>query len=382
LHATLQRIELPKSFFSSELTRPPTCSINYGAAGIAYVLYRIACLRGDARMLSLADLWTTQALHRINESRAFQSEEFEINPATVGRVSPYHTESGIHAVQALVSHAMGDRGSQWTAIARFIKASSHDCRELDLALGRSGTLLCCSLLLDAMPDHGPLKAFGSSVMKEIWQEIDGFASIRKCQEIKYLGIAHGWAGMLYAALRWCQSTEMALPAMLEQRLEQLMDCAEPIGRGVRWRVALHQREPELSSDYMPGWCNGSAGYIHLWTLAHRLSGQQRYLVLAEKAAWNVWESPPRIPQLCCGLAGMAYGLLCLYKHTGNLDWLSRAQHFVTQAIMTQAESTEPPDSLYRGELGLAALVADISKPEQSCMPFFESEGWSAQQLCF
>jgi serine/threonine-protein kinase len=376
LTAALRRIELPQAFFASSLTVPPTCSINFGAAGVAYALYRIACLRGDARMLSRADLWATQALHHSNSSTAFCSTELDINPKTVGRISPYHTESGIHAVQALISHAMGDRVSHWAAVERFIKTAGGDCQELELALGRAGVLLACSLLLDAMPEHEPLKSFGGSVMTGIWQELNGFAPIRECEEIEYLGIAHGWAGILYATLLWCQISGTALPATIEERLEQLIDCAEPIGRGVRWRVAVHPGAHERANDYMPGWCNGSAGYIHLWTLAHRSCGKEQYLSVAEKAAWNVWESPQGISQLCCGLAGMAYGLLNLYKHTGDVVWLARAQEFATQAAIT-GEPTEPPDSLYRGELGIASLIADLLNPKQACLPFFEAEGWSS-----
>jgi eukaryotic-like serine/threonine-protein kinase len=32
-------------------------------------------------------------------------------------------------------------------------------------------------------------------------------------------------------------------------------------------------------------------------------------------------------------------------------------------------------SLYHGELGLAVLLTDLSCPEESCMPFFEPQGW-------
>ncbi len=34
-------------------------------------------------------------------------------------------------------------------------------------------------------------------------------------------------------------------------------------------------------------------------------------------------------------------------------------------------------SLYRGPVGIAVLVADLQRPEDACMPFFEDEGWPA-----
>ena len=32
-----------------------------------------------------------------------------------------------------------------------------------------------------------------------------------------------------------------------------------------------------------------------------------------------------------------------------------------------------PESLYKGELGIAVLAADLERPEQACMPLFEIE---------
>jgi serine/threonine-protein kinase len=45
----------------------------------------------------------------------------------------------------------------------------------------------------------------------------------------FLGIAHGWAGVLYATMRWCRSLREALPGSVEIRLRQL---AEQMDHGV------------------------------------------------------------------------------------------------------------------------------------------------------
>ncbi|MEP6835997.1 MAG: hypothetical protein ABJB74_21585, partial [Gemmatimonas sp.] len=39
-----------------------------------------------------------------------------------------------------------------------------------------------------------------------------------------------------------------------------------------------------------------------------------------------------------------------------------------------------PNSLFRGLTGVVMLVADLSRPEQSSMPIFESEGWPSHSL--
>ena len=138
-----------------------------------------------------------------------------------------------------------------------------------------------------------------------------------------------------------------------------------------------------AASYMPGWCNGTAGHIFLWTLAHSVFHDDIYLHLAEKAAWHTWESNNSIGNLCCGFAGQAYGLLNLYKHSGESIWLDRARVLACRAAAwdtdTYVAMKLAPESLYKGEMGVALLAAEISAPETACMPFFEREGWPARQ---
>jgi len=121
----------------------------------------------------------------------------------------------------------------------------------------------------------------------------------------------------------------------------------------------------------PGWCNGSAGQLFLFTLAHRLLGDEQWLRLAELAAWHVWDEVRGPADLCCGSAGRAYALLNLYKHTGATEWLSRARQIANEAAAMAAATTQRANTLWRGELGVAVLIADLASPENARMPFFE-----------
>jgi hypothetical protein len=67
--------------------------------------------------------------------------------------------------------------------------------------------------------------------------------------------------------------------------------------------------------------------------------------------------------------------LSLYKHTGEQAWLSRARDLTNKAAIHIRESGKTPNSLYRGEVGVALLAAEIEKPEWAAMPFFEEEQW-------
>ena len=206
--------------------------------------------------------------------------------------------------------------------------------------------------------------------------MDQYEPISDAQELPVLGIAHGWAGILYATLRWCEATQESTPSNLEERLQQLAGCTDYVGRGARWPWQLRN----ISSGSMPGWCNGSAGYVYLWTQAHRMLADDAYLQLAGKAAWNAWEDPAQMANLCCGLAGRSYSLLHLYKYTNDSLWLDKARILADRAAiniravqMDEYQGLE--HSLYKGELGIALLAADLARPEASAQPFFESEGW-------
>src|SRR5262249_1906328 len=154
----------------------PKASVTYGAAGIAYALYRLACRRQDPALLALADVWCARAVSDPDNDDSYYNADIQITPEIVGSISPYHTLRGVHAVRALVSHAMCDLSSQAAALDGFIATSQQPCDNLDLALGRSGTLLVSSLLLDILRsgsalDSASLVAFGNHTMMSVWAEL-------------------------------------------------------------------------------------------------------------------------------------------------------------------------------------------------------------------
>lgn len=178
--------------------------------------------------------------------------------------------------------------------------------------------------------------------------------------------------MLYATLRWSAVTRAGAPAAVTVRLQELASCSEPWGRGLRWRIRTHG-----PGEYMAGWCNGSAGYVHLFTLAHDVTGDDRWLSIATGAAWHAWEGGGAVTSLCCGSAGQAYALLNLYRHDGDRAWLRRARELATRAASEPQDAAPDSrhDSLYEGRVGVALLAADIENPDLARMPFFEHEGW-------
>lgn len=370
LARVLDKVAPEGPLFTKGFPEAPRGSINYGAAGIAWFLYRMAQAREDAALLSSADLWISRALRDVGNEESFYNSEIEITPETVGRVSPYHTANGLFAVQALIAHALGDRASQREAVAAFLAGAREPCANPDLTLGRSGVLLAASLLLDTLSEDDPvwsdLLGLGDQLLASLWAELDPLPPVPVRDPLTNLGMAHGWAGYLYATLRWCRAAGRPRPARLKERLKELAACAQPWGRGVRWR---------WGTSSMPGWCNGSAGFVFLWTLAHRELGDPAFAALTEGAAWNTWEAPDGGGSLCCGLAGRAYALLNFHRHGGGSEWLERARDLANRAALDIVRTSEREDSLYKGTVGVALLAAEIARPGAAAMPFFEEEGW-------
>lgn len=330
------------------LTRVLSRGDLHGSADEALALYRVAVSREDPALLSRADL---------SAARAVVSGDAESFFA-----------------QSLIAHVQGLPGIQRQATSAFVQAARQPHEDLDLFRGRSGQLLSAALLLDVQSELEDLRMLGDDLLAGLWREVDPLPPISEDRERPVLGIAHGWAGYLYASLQWCRASGSPPPSRLKDRLDELGACARPWGRGLRWR--WHGAESRWGLGSMSGWCNGSAGYVFLWTLAHRMLGDPAYEALAEGAAWNAWEDPGRNASLCCGLAGRAYALLNLYKHGGGPEWLARARDLTERAAQEASRLTDPPQSLYKGELGIAVLAADLDRPEQAAMPFFEEEGWS------
>lgn len=362
----------------------PTASLSFGATGIAYGLFRIAGVREDAGLVALASRWLDRACREARHELAFYTPDTQMTPATVGRVSPYHTPSGMACVQALLAHGYGDSATRATATERFLQLSDQDCENPDVSLGRAGTLLTLSSLADAFrwdkasDDLEKLIEAGNKLCSKLWAHFDAMPPIADSSPSTFLGIAHGWAGYLYATLRWMKTAGVEAPATLKSRLHELAQLAQRNGLRAFW-----PRMTGPNSSILGGWCNGSAGFVFLWELAHRVTSDPQWLSLAEGVARDACHSRDEGPSLCCGLTGKAYSQLCLYKHTGDRIWLENASNLCSLAVRKSeisARIAEPrlPLSLYKGDLGLAVLVSDLERPESALMPFFEDEAWPAR----
>ena len=375
LDAVLARVCLGGGLLNRGL-EPPTASVAGGGAGLAYALLRISRYREDEELLALADVWSTRAVAAVGTNDAVKNAQYGIVPETFGQHSLLHHAAGVYCVQSLVAHARGDDETQQLGVDAFVAEGEH-CEELDFAFGRAGLLVGCTMLLDVLPEHpnaSSLRSLGKDLLGSLSSQVAAQSPLTADPHSLAFGAAHGWVGILFATLQWCEVANAPVPPELEERLDELASLAQPAGRGLRWpRTATASGEDSLLAA---SWCNGSAGYVYLWTLAHRRWGDERFERLARMAAWSTYEGwPDASGDLCCGLAGRSYALLCLYKHNREPQWLARARILAERAVARPGVQQERLHSLYHGEVGIALLAADLQTPDFACMPLFEAEGW-------
>jgi eukaryotic-like serine/threonine-protein kinase len=378
--SVLQRVSDPYTASPTRRLGYPAASITEGAAGIGYGLFRIACVRDDAQLFALAERWLDRADIEIGQPTGFYQKHVEILPETVGCISPYHARSGVACAQALLAHARGDIHARRSATQRFVQFCNQESGNPDVTKGGSSTLIALSLMLDAFgpdadTDSPGLLEIGNHLLDSCWKQFDAMPPIAESGPDTYLGMAHGWAGYLYATLRWMQSAGGAPPAHLQLRLRQLAAEANWCGRRASWPV-----QKTAASRSLAGWCKGSAGFVFLWSLAHRLLHDRQAAALAEAAGFDAWHPRDDFHSLCCGLAGEAYSQLHLYKHTRRAEWLNNASVMATAGVHSarRIAASEEPDihlGLYKGDVGLAVLIAELERPDFAVMPFFEEEAW-------
>ena len=204
-------------WFTGGLPTTPLVSVANGTAGLAVALHRVATLRDDPGLAALADEWALRAAAEATREGAFDAPAYELTEKVTGRVTPFHRRSGLYAVQALASHSLDNPGARQAALDGFVAESRQPCENLDVTLGRSGTLLGAAILYEAVAgaryaDLTGLVVLGNDTLRDIWAELGSLPPIADGTRQRLLGVAHGWAGFLLATLRWCAVASTPRPA--------------------------------------------------------------------------------------------------------------------------------------------------------------------------
>ena len=245
---------------------------------------------------------------------AFHARELGIRLDSVGRVSIYHSAAGTACVEALVANSLGDTRRTERATAAFVTASRLPCVSVDLTVGRASTIVGTTLLWEALRGTGVaercgLLQLGDETLVAILDKLPG--DIADERGLRVRGVAHGWAGVLYAALRWCEATGARVPDVVGDRVYELAALARTVDGSVSWRG---RHDMPMAG----GWCHGPAGYTHLWSTAARVLDDDSHTARALQAAQASWVNRERVATLCCGLAGQAYAMLVAHQVSARL----------------------------------------------------------------
>ena len=367
----------------------PRLSLHYGAAGLAWFLYRAALVRDDGRLLAAADLWGRRAQTAADHAAGlgecpYTEPDVGVTAQRLSGGSLYHGSAGLPWVRAHVCLARGDPRGSAREIERFVAAADVESDEAELLFGLSGRIVGASLLLEAarLSDEigtTALEAWLDRKLSTLLELTANAPDPAAAPESTHLGMAHGHAGLLYAQLLAARVLDRRPEPAVVLLLDRLAQLPQPDGRGATWPGTLRGAGHGPSTPaHAPGWCAGTAGYVHLFTLADEVLGQDRYAALARSAAWSTFEHGSRGVHLCCGLSGRAFALLRQYQHDGDVAWLERARILAEACDLEWAgpEATGTRAlSLYRGRLGAMLLEVELEAPEEAAMPGFASEGW-------
>ena len=372
--ALLDKVTAGGALFQEGLAVAPRSSFNFGAAGIAFALYRIARAREDGELMSVAEVWQQRAETGLEASDGLY-DVGDFREEDLGRVSPYHTASGVWLTRALLGRAIGDTPAVDFAIHRYVETIKGSRTEkLDLTLGLSAALLGSAILYEARPAPA-LRQVGDKLAATIWEKLGAEPPIAEGQTIGYLGIAHGWAGFIYARLAWARVTATPVPHAVLDRLDQLAELAD--GEGSQLQLPVVVRGHALGQGMVPwmdGWCHGQAGHVFLRLLASRVLADAGQIEAALRLGEAAFTGSEDFGNLCCGLAGRAYSMMALFRASGDRMWLERARLLSSRAA-SGTVCDRWPNSLYKGRVGLAVIAAELERPELAAMPLFEGEGW-------
>lgn len=334
-----------------------------GAAGIAYALYRLWLLDRDEKCLRCSHRWIGYAL---DDTTITISRTLSVFPSVLG--SLYHGLAGRYCVKAMIAHAYADFRSRDAAIHNYL-ALCNGQPSLDLLFGAPGQLIGILTLLHL--ERGEknsrnsefLHVRGHSLCLAMLLRLRDYQEHLSIGRRSHLGIAHGISGVLFAALRWYSEMSMPLPDILTTEIVRLANHAVKSKHGVCWPLSVGDNSTSL------GWCTGTAGILHLLSLAIQctepsLSVQLRSL--AEGAALHACQANT-MPHLCCGASGQCYALVAFYNRTHDERWLTAARRLASGFDMALSDA---PYDLYRGTLGIALLLRELRQPEQAAMPLF------------
>lgn len=354
-------------WYGARVPSRPRCSLNSGAGGISLALLELSIQRDDDRLLRLSGDWLAQAFGWMQYPDAFRWDETpRLAEIVDDGISILHTDVGLYWQDVLLREAGSVASSRDAAIVRLDQRLRRGYKNYDLTLGRAGNLAIAASILGRT---------GSPAIRPLGRDLEAEISALAKRSGRMgpgdgsglnLGMAHGWAGIIWSMALWSRATGAELDSWVIGRAEELIAQGVERDGGLWWPWRMPEREA-----YVPGWCNGSAGFVLAFCELAVVAGERAssYLETAERAGQVVASTRWGMGHLCCGAAGGVYALVRLYQLTGNARWLKHAVRARDRAL-SLAHRHEDPASLFKGNVALMLLDVDAQALGGVVLPGF------------
>lgn len=352
------------------IQRSPTASANFGACGIAYFFHHLSKVLNDPTHLATAEIWLERAMNEMDKESAFFSNELKILSSQIDINSLYHGKTGLYYVGILIALSSTQTATAAEYLKRFTSSIRFNEKILDATLGMSSTLIGASLILKELKNFDMrtieyVSEINAVLLNPMWQYVE-----RKWLDnsplFNYDGIAHGWAGLLYATLTWCDLSGTDLPSFYLTILKRYED------KIIKNKNNSYINISDSQKEAWPGWCHGVSGHIFLLNKLYKYFNKEKYLQISEGFGNYIIQSKrTTTAHLCCGAAGEAYAFLNLFKITNDKKWYNSLLEKSDLSVSLIEKSEILPHSLYKGELGVGILKVDCSFLSSASMPLFE-----------
>jgi hypothetical protein len=311
----------------------------YGRGGVAYTLLRAGRLRGERALAEAAERWAAAGLRR--------AARFRLRGWPKASFSRGLT--GLHAIGALAAHAAHHDTASRRELQRFVASARRGRGRVELFQGLAGRLAGAAVVLRHLPDPA-VRALGGELAARVLDALEV-----RGRELAPRGLAHGWAGVVLAALAW-QAVTRSLPE-------------DALRRAV---IAAHREVAAAPDRGWRDWAHGHAGMALLFARAHVQLGDRRFLAWARQAAMRACDVPIGGLSILDGTPGIAYCMLGVAAADPDGPWRDTAWTMAGQVLSYVEVPAVAPYGVWSGLGGVCCLLLDLVHETPAGFPGVEA----------